>query len=130
MSSPRLTRRDSSRIGLRIGAWATSHRALARGDEPPSPEPSIPEAGPYHLDGTISREVLENDLSRSISMEGLLNGRGDLDDNIRMPGSRTLRSPRDRMRWYYADRPSPAVPEGFNQEEAIRAIWAADSPRI
>ena len=36
------------------------------------------------FDGTISREILEHYLSRSISMEGLLNGRGDLDDNIRM----------------------------------------------
>ena len=40
--------------------------------------------GGYQFDGTISREVLENYLSRSISVEGLLNGRGDLDDNIRM----------------------------------------------
>src|SRR5256885_10172222 len=31
-----------------------------------------------------SRQVLENYLSRSVSMEGLLNGRGDLKDNIRM----------------------------------------------
>ena len=38
----------------------------------------------YRFDGTMSREVLENYLSRSITMEGLLNGRGDLDDNIRM----------------------------------------------
>jgi hypothetical protein len=38
----------------------------------------------YRFDGTMSRAVLENYLSRSISMEGLLNGRGDLDDNIRM----------------------------------------------
>jgi hypothetical protein len=38
----------------------------------------------YYFDKTISREVLENYLSRSITMEGLLNGRGDLDDNIRM----------------------------------------------
>jgi len=38
----------------------------------------------YHFDTTISREVLENYLSRSITMEGLLNGRGDLDENIRM----------------------------------------------
>ena len=38
----------------------------------------------FRFDGTISREVLENYLSRAISMEGLLNGRGDLDDNIRM----------------------------------------------
>jgi len=38
----------------------------------------------YHFDHTISREVLENYLERAITMEGLLNGRGDLDDNIRM----------------------------------------------
>ncbi len=49
-------------------------------------EPSLapPKPRDYHFDGTMSREVLENYLSRSISMEGLLNGRGDLDDNIRM----------------------------------------------
>jgi len=40
----------------------------------------------YHFDRAISRDVLTNYLSRSISMEGLLNGRGDLDDNIRMLG--------------------------------------------
>ncbi len=38
----------------------------------------------YHFDGTISRAVLENYLARSISVEGIFNGRGDLDDNIRM----------------------------------------------
>ena len=38
----------------------------------------------YRFDRTISRAVLDNYLSRAISMEGLLNGRGDLGDNIRM----------------------------------------------
>src|SRR5882724_7643383 len=38
----------------------------------------------YHFDKTISRQVLENYLSRSISMEGVFNGHGDLADNIRM----------------------------------------------
>ena len=38
----------------------------------------------YRFDRTISREVLCNYLSRAICMEGLLNGRGDLNDNIRM----------------------------------------------
>jgi hypothetical protein len=38
----------------------------------------------YRFDKAISRSVLENYLSRSITMEGLLNGRGDLSDNIRM----------------------------------------------
>jgi hypothetical protein len=47
-------------------------------------EPSAPKPRDYHFDKTISREVLENYLSRSITMEGLLNGRGDLDDNVRM----------------------------------------------
>jgi len=38
----------------------------------------------YRFDKSISRDVLGNFLSRSITMEGLLNGRGDLNDNIRM----------------------------------------------
>src|SRR5580704_15854392 len=41
-------------------------------------------ADKYSFDKTISREVLENYLSRSITMEGVFNGRGDLEDNIRM----------------------------------------------
>ena len=32
----------------------------------------------------------------------------------------------NRQQWYYANQPSPAVPEGLGDEEAIRAIWAAD----
>src|SRR6266481_6032244 len=46
--------------------------------------PSTGRPGGFKFDTTISREVLDNYLSRSVSMEGLLNGRGDLDDNIRM----------------------------------------------
>ena len=38
----------------------------------------------YRFKKTLSRQVLENYLSRSISMEGLLNERGNLNDNIRM----------------------------------------------
>jgi hypothetical protein len=38
----------------------------------------------YRFQRTISREVLNHYLSRSISMQGLLNGRRDLADNIRM----------------------------------------------
>jgi hypothetical protein len=46
--------------------------------------PAAPVSGPYGFERTVSRKVLENYLARSITMEGLLNGRGDLDDNIRM----------------------------------------------
>ena len=38
----------------------------------------------YDFERTMPREVLDNYLSRAISMEGLLNGRGDLGDDIRM----------------------------------------------
>jgi hypothetical protein len=46
--------------------------------------------------------------------------------HFEMPGSRTMRSPLDGKRWYYANTPSAATPDGFGQEETIRAIWAAD----
>jgi hypothetical protein len=42
---------------------------------------------------------------------------------VQMPGSRTMVSPKDRKRWYYANNPSPAVPEGFGDEAAIKAVW-------
>src|SRR6266478_6242248 len=53
----------------------------------PIASPDVPAASKLRncrFDRKISREVLENYLSRAISMEGLLNGRGDLDDNVRM----------------------------------------------
>ena len=42
---------------------------------------------------------------------------------LEMPGSRTATSP--ETRWYIANNPSPAVPTGLGDEEAIRAVWAA-----
>jgi len=53
--------------------------------------------------------------------------RTDPNGHLQMPGSRTLASPLDHKRWYYANTPSPVVPDGLGDEEAIRAIWAADS---
>ncbi len=58
-------------------------RAVETGRENEPHAPNSPPAG-FQFDRTISRVVLENYLSRSITMEGLLNGRGDLNDNIRM----------------------------------------------
>lgn len=53
--------------------------------------------------------------------------RTDPNGFLQMPGSRTLVSPLDRKRWYYANNPSAAVPEGYGDEAAIRAIWADDA---
>jgi hypothetical protein len=51
----------------------------------------------------------------------------DRNGYLQMPGSRTMRSPLDGKRWYHANTPSPAVLDGLGDEEAIRAIWAADA---
>ncbi len=55
--------------------------------------------------------------------------RTDPNGFLQMPGSRTLQSPRDSLRWYYANKPSAAVPAGFGDEDAIRAVWAAAGAR-
>jgi hypothetical protein len=49
----------------------------------------------------------------------------DTNAYLEMPGSRTVTSPLDHRRWYYANDPSATVPDGLGDEEAIRAIWAA-----
>ena len=53
--------------------------------------------------------------------------RTDANGHLQMPGSRTLAWPVDGKHWYYANRPSPAVPDGFGDEEAIRAIWSVST---
>src|SRR5438874_5771845 len=58
---------------LLIGLWAQA-----------ASTPAHAASGKYQFDGTISRPVLENFLARSISVEGVFNGRGDLEDNLRM----------------------------------------------
>jgi hypothetical protein len=50
--------------------------------------------------------------------------RTDSNGYLQMPGSRTLASPADGKRWYYANNPSSAVPDGFGDETAIRSLWA------
>ncbi len=45
---------------------------------------------------------------------------------LEMPGSRTETSPLDGRRWYYANNPSTAVPDGLGDEDAIREIWKAN----
>ncbi len=83
MPLPALTRRDFSRWALATAAFASAGRVLGDEKDAVSKSPAARPGG-YDFDRTMSRQVLENYLSRSISMEGLLNGRGDLDDNIRM----------------------------------------------
>jgi hypothetical protein len=52
--------------------------------------------------------------------------RTDPNGYLEMPGGRTMTSPIDKRRWYFANLPSASVPEGLGDEETIRAIWTAD----
>jgi hypothetical protein len=45
---------------------------------------------------------------------------------LEMPGARTESSPLNHRRWYSANAPSAAVPDGMDDEAAIRAIWQTD----
>ena len=53
----------------------------------------------------------------------------DTNAYLEMPGSRTMTSPLDHKKWYYANDPGPAVPEGLGDEEAIIAVWSAGPSR-
>ena len=46
---------------------------------------------------------------------------------LEMPGSRCLVGSKTGKGWYYANRASAATPDGFAQEETIRAVWAGDA---
>ena len=72
-----MERRRFLTASLAATAFAMTRRTFADIGRGPCPRS-------YDFRRTISREVLDNYLSRSITMEGLLNGRGDLNDNIRM----------------------------------------------
>jgi hypothetical protein len=44
--------------------------------------------------------------------------------HLQMPGSRCLALPLHGEAWYYANRPSQAVPGGWGDEDVIRKIWS------
>jgi hypothetical protein len=45
---------------------------------------------------------------------------------FQMPGSRVLHAPVGNQHWYYANTRSDAMPQGFGQEETIKAIWSVE----
>ena len=53
----------------------------------------------------------------------------DAEGYVQMPGLRIISGAVDGKRWYDVNQPSTATPNGFGQEQTIRAIWAADHRR-
>ena len=46
---------------------------------------------------------------------------------VQMPGRRIISGAADAKRWYDVNQPNAATPNGFGQEQTVRAIWAADT---
>jgi hypothetical protein len=81
--------------------------------------PVVPRASAYYIDGAISREVLENYLSRAISVEGVFNDRADLDDRRHLlPRPAALDLQPHRSRYWLNAKPDP------QKEEKIRVVCA------
>ena len=53
--------------------------------------------------------------------------KNDPNGYVEMPGMRGMAANPMNRRCYYANNPSPAVPDGFCDEATIRAIWESDS---
>ncbi|MDB6109147.1 MAG: hypothetical protein JWR69_897 [Pedosphaera sp.] len=51
----------------------------------------------------------------------------DPEGYLEMPGARCLAEAPDGKLWYHVNQPNPAIPDAFNQEPTIRAIWAGDT---
>ena len=51
----------------------------------------------------------------------------DPNGHLQMPGCRGLADPVDGKTLYRANAPSAACPDGFNQEETMKRIWAEDA---
>ena len=45
---------------------------------------------------------------------------------LQMPAGRNLADPVNGINWYWANTPSPKVPNAFGQEETIKQIWTQD----
>jgi hypothetical protein len=69
---------SSSRL---FASSAQQNSPVSSGRPAKHPAPPIRD---YYFDRTISRNVLDNFLSRSITMQSLFAGRGDLEDDLRM----------------------------------------------
>jgi hypothetical protein len=48
---------------------------------------------------------------------------------LQMPGLRCLAGAANGKRWYYVNKASAVIPDGFGQEGTIRVIWAADNEK-
>ena len=94
-----------------------------------SPQPGQPNAGSIWIWGydEITWFAHQNQPYRARWLRYAWNWVRRTDPNgfLQMPGSRTLTSPKDHLRWYYANDPNPSVPDGFGDEQAIRSIWNA-----
>jgi len=71
-------------LSIVLLSFASTLHAHSSGLEQSQKRRHVDSSRNYQFDGRISRAVLENYLSRAITMSAVLHGIGDVDDNIRM----------------------------------------------
>jgi hypothetical protein len=50
----------------------------------------------------------------------------DPNAHLEMPGGRTVSATGQNKEWYYANNPSEAFPQGYGDEDVIKALWEKD----
>lgn len=122
--------RDAGRLcclvttSLVVGLFFSKRQVHAAGT------PSKAQQLDYHFDGTISREVLENYLDRSVTMAYfLVTGKveGNREYLYREDDARLIRNIGAKFigrAIYRANTRSPNCPIGYSQEETIKKIWS------
>jgi hypothetical protein len=121
-----------SKGGLTVAGWSCEHLPylVELDNYGVSRQPGKPGAGSFWVWGYDEISWFANQ-SRKYRAEWLLYAydwlrANDPNGHLEMPGSRTERSPLNRLNWYSANLPSSAVPDGLGDEVAIRSIWSKD----
>ena len=121
-----------SKGGLTPSGWRCEHLPfLVEFDNyGSSRQPGKPGMGPYWVWGwdeiTWFSQLSQNDRDEWLRYAWIWIREHDPAGYLEMPGYRCLSHAADGKRWYYVNKPSTATPEGFGQEQAVRAIWLAD----
>jgi hypothetical protein len=120
-----------SKGGITPSGWSCEHLPyIVEFDNFGSHNPGKPSASPFIWGwDEITWFALTPEAERNAWLRYAWNWVKDTDPNghLEMPGSRVLRTGnREGPQWYWANTRSAACPNGFNTEETIKEIWAAE----
>jgi hypothetical protein len=122
-----------SKGGITYSGWSCEHLPylVELDNYGASKQPGQPGAGQFWVWGYDEITWFANQ-TRTYRANWLLYAydwikKNDPNGHLEMSGGRTMTSPLDHRKWYYANTPSAVVPDGLGDEAAIRTIWANDT---